>query len=62
VNRPIDFTRKTWSKRRFERMHSNSLWQADFKLMPNDNWMLTYLDDHSRFVPGSTDFEDDPTT
>lgn len=62
VNRPIDFTRKTWGKRRFERMHSNSLWQADFKLMPNDNWMLTFLDDHSRFIPGLVGFEDNPTT
>lgn len=52
VNQPIDFIRKTWGKRRFERMHSNSLWQADFKLTDDDRWMLTFLDDHSRFVPG----------
>lgn len=45
-----------------ELFHVISLWQADFKLMPNDNWMLTYLDDHSRFVPESMDFEDDLTT
>ncbi|MGC8817437.1 MAG: hypothetical protein ACP5PX_06525 [Candidatus Hadarchaeum sp.] len=25
VNQPIDFIGKTWGKRRFERMHSNSL-------------------------------------
>jgi len=25
VNQPIDFIRKTWGKRRFERMRSNSL-------------------------------------
>jgi hypothetical protein len=25
VNQPIDFVRKTWGKRRFERMRSNSL-------------------------------------
>ncbi len=53
VNRPIDFTRKTWGKRRFERMRSNSLWQADFKLMPNDNWMLTFwtASRHRVFIP-----------
>lgn len=53
VNQPIDFIRKTWGKRRFERMHSNSLWQADFKLTADDRWMLTFLDDHSRFIPGA---------
>jgi len=26
------------------------------------NKISAYLDDHSRFVPGATDFEDDPTT
>ena len=61
VNQPIDFIRKTWGKRRFERMHSNSLWQADFKLTEDDRWMLTYLDDHSRFIPGAR-IEHDATT
>jgi transposase InsO family protein len=61
VNQPIDFVRKTWGKRRFERMHSNSLWQADFKLTEDDEWLLTYLDDHSRFIPGAR-IEHDATT
>jgi len=61
VNQPIDFIRKTWGKRRFERMRSNSLWQADFKLTEDDLWMLTFLDDHSRFIPGIR-IEDDATT
>jgi len=61
VNQPIDFIRKTWGKRRFERMHSNSLWQADFKLTEEDRWMLTFLDDHSRFIPGGR-IEQDATT
>ena len=61
VNQPIDFIRKTWGKRRFERMRSNSLWQADFKLTEDDEWMLTFLDDHSRFIPGSK-IEHDATT
>ena len=61
INQPLDFIRKTWGKRRFERMHSNSLWQADFKLTEDDEWLLTYLDDHSRFVPGAR-VEHDATT
>lgn len=61
VNQPIDFIRKTWGKRRFQRMHSNSLWQADFKLTDDDEWLLTFLDDHSRFVPGAR-IEHDATT
>jgi len=61
VNQPIGFTRKTWGKRRFERMHSNSLWQADFKLTGDDRWMLTVLDDHSRFIPRAR-IEHDATT
>jgi len=39
-------------KKRFEREHSNSLWQADFKLTDDDRWIITSLDDHSRFVVG----------
>jgi transposase InsO family protein len=61
VNQPIDFIRKTWGKRGFERMHSNGLWQADFKLTDDDEWLLTFLDDHSRFVPGAR-IEHDATT
>ena len=61
MNQPLDFVRKTWGKRRFERMHSNSLWQADFKLTEDDEWLLTFLDDHSRFVLGAR-IEHDATT
>ncbi len=52
MNNPIEKPRKTWGKIRFERQHSNSLWQTDFKLTEYDEWMLTLLDDHSRFVVG----------
>jgi len=52
LNNPIDKPRRTWGKKRFERMHSNSLWQTDFKLTEEDQWMITYLDDHSRFIVG----------
>lgn len=50
LNNPLDYTRKTWGKTRFQRMHPNTLWQADFKLLDDDTWMLTFLDDCSRFV------------
>jgi putative transposase len=53
LNNPIPRPRRVWGKRRFERAHSNSLWQADFKLTEQDEWMISFLDDHSRFVPGS---------
>lgn len=61
LNQPISGVRKTWGKKRFERMHSNSLWQADWKLCSDDYWMITFLDDHSRFIVGSKRFWD-PTT
>jgi len=61
MNNPLDKPRKTWGKKRFERSRSNCLWQGDFKLAEDDNWMLTYLDDHSRFVLGSEKFYD-PTS
>ena len=53
LNNPISTPRRVWGKRRFERLHSNSLWQADFKMTEQDEWMISYLDDHSRFIPGS---------
>jgi len=53
LNNPISKPRRIWGKRRFQREHSNSLWQADFKLTSQDEWMISYLDDHSRFIPGS---------
>jgi transposase InsO family protein len=53
LNHPIGEPRKTWGTKRFEREHCNSLWQADFKLCNDDNWMISYQDDHSRFITGS---------
>ena len=60
LNNPISKPRRVWGKRRFERPYSNSLWQADFKMTDADEWMISYLDDHSRFVPGSM-IHHDPT-
>jgi len=53
LNHPIAKPRKVWGKRRFQRPYSNNLWQSDFKMTDSDEWMISYLDDHSRFVPGS---------
>jgi len=53
LNRPIAAPRKTWGTKRFVREHNNSLWQADFKLCDDDWWMISYQDDHSRFITGS---------
>jgi transposase len=53
LNNPINKPRRVMGKTRFERMHSNSLWQADFKQTDDDNYMITFIDDHSRFVLGS---------
>jgi putative transposase len=61
LNNPIAKPRRIWGKRRFQRARSNELWQADFKLTEQDEWMISYLDDHSRFVPGSKTHHN-PTT
>jgi putative transposase len=53
LNHPISEPRKTWGTKRFQREHCNSLWQADFKLCNDDYWMISYLDDRSRFITGS---------
>jgi len=53
LNRPIGEPRKTWGTKRFQREHCNSPWQADFKLCSDDYWMISYQDDHSRFITGS---------
>jgi putative transposase len=37
---------------RWERKHSNSLWQTDFCWIERSKcWLCAWLDDHSRFVP-----------
>lgn len=62
VNNKLDYIRRTWGKKRFAREHSNTLWQTDFKLLDNDNWICTYLDDHSRFITKGKEFSENPTT
>lgn len=56
LNHPISQPRKTWGTKRFQREHNNSLWQADFKLCDDDWWMISYQDDHSRFITGQSRF------
>jgi len=42
---------------RFERHHSNSMWQTDWKyLAEEERWLTAYLDDHSRFIVGASKF------
>ncbi len=53
LNNPIRSPRRQWRKTRFERAKPNELWQCDWKLTVDDEWMITYLDDYSRFVIGS---------
>ena len=39
---------------RWERKHSNSLWQTDFCWQEKrECWLIAYLDDHSRFIVGA---------
>ena len=43
--------RRKW--RAFERQHSNSMWQIDVKEFEHGVYMLSAIDDHSRFVIGA---------
>lgn len=57
LNHPIGQPRKTWGKKRWERDHSMSLWQTDWKDINTEfDPMLTFYDDHSRFVTASKRF------
>jgi transposase InsO family protein len=57
LNKPIGKPRKTWGKKRWERLHSMTLWQVDWKDINTEfDPMLTFYDDHSRYVTGSKRF------
>lgn len=57
LNKPIGQPRKTWGKKRWGRKHSMSLWQGDWKDVNTEyNPMLTFYDDHSRFIAASRRF------
>jgi putative transposase len=59
LNNPMGTPRKSWGKKRWERVHSMSLWQGDWKDTNSDDRkpMMTFYDDHSRFVVASRRFE-----
>ena len=60
LNKPLQKTRVKRSYIRWQRKHSNSLWQCDLKLV-GPRWLITLLDDHSRFVTASQIFNEGTT-
>ena len=61
LNSFLEGPRKTWGTKRFQRSRPNEMWQADWKLTRDDEWMITFLDDYSRFIPGSQVFQNATT-
>jgi len=61
LNKPLEKPRRTVGKTRFERSLPNQLWQADWKLTRDDLWMITFMDDCSRFIPASRVYENATT-
>ncbi len=57
LNHPIEKPRIKRTYQRWQRKRSNSLWQCDLKLVGQE-WLITILDDHSRFVTGSQIFNE----
>jgi transposase InsO family protein len=52
LNHPLAKPRTKRTYKRWQRRRSNSLWQCDLKLV-GVKWLITILDDHSRYVTGS---------
>lgn len=48
--------RRKWV--RYERTYSNSMWHTDYKLLPDGRWLVSYMDDASRFITGFGVFEE----
>jgi transposase InsO family protein len=46
---------------RWQRKHNNRLWQCDLKVVRPARWLITNLDDRSRFVTGSEHFNEGTT-
>jgi putative transposase len=61
LNSPLQTPRVKRSYSRWQRKHPNSLWQCDLKVIPPARWLITNLDDHSRFVPASEHFREGTT-
>jgi transposase InsO family protein len=60
LNHPLNKPRTKRTYKRWQRRRSNSLWQCDLKLV-GPKWLITILDDHSRFVTGSQIFNEGTT-
>ena len=61
LNNPLTKPRMKRTYTRWQRRHPNSLWQCDLKVIPAARWLITNLDDHSRFVPASERFNEGTT-
>jgi len=57
LNHPLTKPRTKRTYRRWQRKRPNSLWQCDLKLVGVE-WLITILDDHSRFVTASKHFRE----
>ena len=57
LNHPLTKPRTKRTYRRWQRKHPNSLWQCDLKVV-GARWLITILDDHSRFVTASHIFKE----
>lgn len=57
LNHPLTKPRTKRTYRRWQRKHPNSLWQCDLKVV-GARWLITILDDHSRYVTASEIFKE----
>ena len=57
LNHPLDKPRIKRTYQRWQRKRPNSLWQCDLKLV-GPKWLITILDDHSRYVTASEIFNE----
>lgn len=58
LNNPVDKPRtKGMHSKMFERRHPNSMWQTDIKIIADEDYLISFMDDHSRFMTGSERFE-----
>lgn len=55
LNHPLTKPRIKRKYRRWQRMHPNSRWHCDLKVL-GPRWLVGILDDYSRFVTGSEHF------
>jgi transposase InsO family protein len=60
LNHPLTKPRTKRTYKRWQRRHPNSLWQCDLKVV-GARWLITILDDHSRYVTGSHIFNEGTT-